>query len=50
MMVDAWSKIGGSEKVYLFMNKSTKFRRMGDTAVTCMKTSRPSDIPRECTM
>jgi hypothetical protein len=32
MMVDVWSKNGGSEKIYLFMDKSTKFRRMGDTA------------------
>lgn len=32
MMVDVWSKNGGSEKIYLFMDKATKFRRMGDTA------------------
>ena len=32
MMVDVWSKNGGSEKNYLLMDKATKFRRMGDTA------------------
>jgi hypothetical protein len=32
MMVDVWSKNGGSEKIYLFTDKATKFRRMGDTA------------------
>jgi hypothetical protein len=31
-MVDVWSKNGGSEKNYLFMDKAIKFRRMGDTA------------------
>jgi hypothetical protein len=31
-MVDVWSKIGGSEKIYLFMDKSTEFRRMADRA------------------
>jgi len=31
-MLDVWAKNAGSEKIYLFMDKATKFRRMGDTA------------------
>jgi hypothetical protein len=29
MLVDVWLKNEGSEKIYLFMDKARKFRRMG---------------------
>ena len=31
-MVDVWAKNGGSEKMYLLMDKATRFRKMGGTS------------------